>query len=204
MLVLVPMAIAEVKPSRSGQPGAGMRTLQVPIVITQHSNDEPEAMANFGVLKSTALVAQSNRMQANTSPLTAIEHGDIAAASVAEINTKDKSLFLTAIAEQKGPVAELRIDKQLSINSLEFEKAPTISNGSEVQHSPPEKQSRFYFGAVVAPEYTRVKLQQFSKPGINFGVIAGFQLNKNLSLELGMLLTKNIITPTVNTCLKIV
>ena len=72
------------------------------IVITQHSNDEPEAMANFGVLKSTALVAQSNRMQANM-PLTAIEHGDIAAASVAEINTKDKSLFLTAILQAKGP-----------------------------------------------------------------------------------------------------
>lgn len=53
-----------------------------------------------------------------------------------------------------------------------------------------QRSSRFYIGAVVAPEYTSVKHQQFTKPGINFGVVTGYQFSRKLSVELGILLAK--------------
>jgi hypothetical protein len=48
----------------------------------------------------------------------------------------------------------------------------------------------FYIGVIAGPDFSTVKLDKINKTGITVGVIAGYRLNKKLSIESGLLFDK--------------
>lgn len=52
------------------------------------------------------------------------------------------------------------------------------------------EKSGFYFGIVAGPQLNQVKGQGFTKTGFSTGLLAGFSLNKQLSVETGVLYSK--------------
>lgn len=61
-----------------------------------------------------------------------------------------------------------------------------ITSSASVNKILPVKQKRFYMGIAIGPEFNQVKSQGFKKAGLNAGVIAGYKLNKNVSVEAGL------------------
>lgn len=189
VLVLIPLAIAVIKPYRHGQ-----QLNQVPAkntVSVSHNAIGISGKTIAGILPvSDASNVLNIGKTTNSLPAVVKETGDIIAKLEPGLYTDKTSL--NAIIKAQNDVREnSAATEQLTNNQpRELKKEPVPVAKEEQPNSATAKKSRFYLGAVVAPEYTRVKLQQFSKPGINFGVITGFQVNKNLSLELGILLAK--------------
>ncbi|MEO5996202.1 MAG: hypothetical protein ABIN89_05720 [Chitinophagaceae bacterium] len=52
------------------------------------------------------------------------------------------------------------------------------------------KRNGFYWGAVLGPSGNQVKNQRLKKPGYDIGLVAGYQFNKKLSIEAGLLFEK--------------
>jgi hypothetical protein len=52
------------------------------------------------------------------------------------------------------------------------------------------RRKRFYAGVLAGPDLTTVKFQTFSKPGFQVGILLGFQLTKDISVEAGALTAK--------------
>jgi len=53
-----------------------------------------------------------------------------------------------------------------------------------------QKPKRFYMGALVGIDATTIKMQQIKNAGNDFGLLAGYEINRKWSLELGVLLDK--------------
>jgi hypothetical protein len=52
------------------------------------------------------------------------------------------------------------------------------------------KQKGFYTGLMVGSQFSQVKNQRINKPGISFGIIAGFHLNKRFAIESGVFVSE--------------
>jgi len=55
---------------------------------------------------------------------------------------------------------------------------------------PSQKNKGFYFGIAAGPSFSEVKSQGLKKAGIDAGVLAGYQLSNNFSVETGLLFSK--------------
>ena len=53
-----------------------------------------------------------------------------------------------------------------------------------------KRQHSIYLGILLGPTFNQVKNQGLTKPGYDIGVLAGYQLNKKLSVETGLLFEK--------------
>lgn len=81
---------------------------------------------------------------------------------------------------------------------LSATKAQPIELKNHLQpalHSPLQKlvnvqQRGFYYGVVFGPLWSQVRHYEFTKAGFDFGVIIGYRLNRKISVETGLLSTK--------------
>lgn len=53
-----------------------------------------------------------------------------------------------------------------------------------------KKEKRFYAGVMIGPDASTVKLQSINNIGLSTGIIVGYQLNKKLSIETGLMWDK--------------
>ncbi|OIR00647.1 hypothetical protein GALL_173390 [mine drainage metagenome] len=53
-----------------------------------------------------------------------------------------------------------------------------------------KKEKRFYAGVMIGPDASTVKMQSINNIGLSKGIIAGYQLNKRLSIETGVMWDK--------------
>lgn len=83
--------------------------------------------------------------------------------------------------EQKQP-ALINYDKILLKNSFGKKEEKPIKLNLRL----PPFFSRLYFGITGSPEFSKVKNSGFTTPGSSFGIVAGLQLNNQLSLETGV------------------
>lgn len=189
VLVLIPLAIAVIKPYGPGQQVNGFPA-KSNASVSHNAIDisgKPVTAILTGLSTSNSFYISKPK---NNLTEPGKETGHLIVKSVPQTYTE--KLALESIAKLENNITEnSTATEQITSNQPgEMKKVPAPVAKEEQPNSATAKKSRFYLGAVVAPEYTRVKLQQFSKPGINFGVVTGFQVNKNLSLELGILLAK--------------
>lgn len=87
--------------------------------------------------------------------------------------------------EKKDSFIVLNNKKEIikdSVNSQKTISLKKLDNKTKVK--------KFYAGVMVGPDASFVKMQSVSKIGINAGILAGFQLNKKISIETGALFTK--------------
>ena len=65
------------------------------------------------------------------------------------------------------------------------------TKSSAVRQSPTAKPVRgFYAGILAGPEFSSIKLQCIKPPGISFGIIAGYRINRHLAAESGLFWSK--------------
>ena len=69
-----------------------------------------------------------------------------------------------------------------------FEKS--LVSGPPAKNSVPQKSKRFYAGVVAGLDATTIKLQEIKNAGNDFGMLAGYEINRKWSVELSVLLDK--------------
>jgi hypothetical protein len=74
--------------------------------------------------------------------------------------------------------------------SLEFNNYRQPAQHSSLQKLANVQQRGFYYGVVFGPLWSQVRHYEFTKAGFDFGVIIGYRLNRKISIETGVLSTK--------------
>jgi hypothetical protein len=88
----------------------------------------------------------------------------------------------------------IHIDKNIPNLINPLNKTSSIQS-SKKNSSEKNSRSKFYIGAFVAPDVTFVEFQKANGLGATFGLTAGYQFNKNWSIESGISLnTKKYYT----------
>ena len=67
-------------------------------------------------------------------------------------------------------------------DDINTDKKVVVNNKEKVK-----KQQGVYLGFMFGPSFNQIKTQGLKKPGYDFGVIAGYQINKSLSFETGLM-----------------
>jgi hypothetical protein len=97
------------------------------------------------------------------------------------VNTNDGITNSTGKVVEKG---ESKIIPAETLQNNSIAKIPKqAASGKNKSHA-------FYIGVIAGPDFSTVKLDKINKTGITVGVIAGYRLNKKLSIESGLLFDK--------------
>ena len=78
----------------------------------------------------------------------------------------------------------------ITISEKKIEKIEDTSKAIKKAKPSKDKIKHIYAGIVAGPDFSSVKLQPIEKAGLNFGVVAGYRINKNFSIETGFLHAK--------------
>ncbi len=106
-------------------------------------------------------------------------------------NTKDHE-FLIVPENKPGDFAkEVETKIEVTLNPLKSTdsvhgRIMSVSNKIEKKNN----ESRFYFGIVAGPQLNQVKGQGFTKTGFSAGLLAGYSVNRKLSVESGVIFSK--------------
>ena len=77
-----------------------------------------------------------------------------------------------------------------NINSIVYDSARLISIPLISKEKVAIIKPGFYFGIVAGPQLNQVKSQGYNKPGLSTGILAGYRVNKNISIETGIFYSK--------------
>lgn len=108
---------------------------------------------------------------------------------ITEINTKD-------ISESKNEVIAITSNDSVNYQNKTVNKNNAIESidegiGKNMQKKPFQNKDRgLYAGIIISPDISTVKFQTVKNIGFSVGLIIGYQLNKKLSLESGILWDK--------------
>lgn len=153
------------------------------------------------------LVTQSNSNKQSISNIQYVKQKDLLNISLRDIRNVNTEYELTLSKNgNKQPVFEITstlnrmpfndqfiANKNLADKQLQSETNIQPAEKTNVQLSAKktivhvQKQRNVYFGFIAGPSFNQVKQQGFEKPGFNIGLIAGYTLNKRISLEAGLL-----------------
>ncbi len=112
------------------------------------------------------------------------------------------SAFISEAAIKSNPVVQIHsydlgLEAAYSINTLSlFENGEPLTlhlshqKNLPLQHLDYPRRQGFYLGLVAGPMLTQVKHQGLKKSGFDFGLLAGYTLNKKFSIETGLFYTK--------------
>jgi len=140
-----------------------------------HSKNDASQYAS----RSSSPIGSSSSVSKGKNVLTS--NGEGAIASV-QVPAETRNFFLPHVAHQ--PFG--RVASAVHISASE----KYIAKDAPVKSTPAEKPKRFYAGALVGIDATTIKMQQVKNAGNDFGLLAGYEINKKWSLELGFLLDK--------------
>jgi hypothetical protein len=111
-------------------------------------------------------------------------------------NISKRNIMVESSAE-KLPGLVKEISKTLPVATTEENINIGRDTNTQINHASSAKKiiiatkyKRVYAGIVLGPEFNQVKNQGFRKAGFNAGLIAGYKLNKNISVETGLLYSK--------------
>lgn len=108
----------------------------------------------------------------------------------APIQNKINSLSLPPVL-QKQTIATIQNDvKQLNEKSIAQQNVQTASELNKKELKKLNAQKNIYAGFIGAGELTNVHGQAFRKPGFNGGFVLGYNLNKRVQAEVGLLASR--------------
>src|SRR5882724_1906890 len=94
------------------------------------------------------------------------------------------------VASNLPDPGELEIHHSDQINSapiqIKISSKPGTSNKKDRDI---DKSKRFYIGLIAGPQFNNTKEQEFSKPGVSAGLLAGYRLNSKLGIETGFFIS---------------
>jgi len=115
---------------------------------------------------------------------------------IAYNKTFDQKYFNHSITNNKGTISkEHATDEELASTAnnnkqtVSADSVTTISSNATKPKITIHAQSKFYLGVIAGVGYNEVKNQGFTKAGFNGGIIGGYQLNKKLAIETGLIIT---------------
>jgi hypothetical protein len=104
---------------------------------------------------------------------------------VAEINNTDVSNNQNEAAKTKAPeVKEDKLTENKKTGDLNIEKQTTKT---PVKKARKQSEHGLYVGLIVSPDISTIKFQSIKNIGVSAGVLVGYQINKTISIESGVL-----------------
>lgn len=116
----------------------------------------------------------------------------------AEVNTDnmlmEKKNFTITKKQENNIIEDTRINNKEE--NIQVVEEPTIVDTSIItqpyklnasQRKKTKKENGFYVGVLISPDISAVKFQSIKKIGVSIGVLAGYQVNKTISVESGAL-----------------
>ncbi|MFT3909379.1 MAG: hypothetical protein QM737_08150 [Ferruginibacter sp.] len=127
--------------------------------------------------------------------------GDDENKTVSAVETDPKEKTTAIVAEPEASKVPADTDKSVvkeepatkktiadSVKAIEKEIAKTTDKTNDKDKDEKKKkqhQKHFYVGIMAVPDLSLIKMQSVKKMGVSFGLIAGYQINKRLSIETG-------------------
>ena len=152
---------SEYKSATSLLPSDTKKDINLNTIIVAHEDDNTPALAN-GDIKNEMI----NKFEVNNNILPPLLQNNTDAVT----GLIPKNYETVKINKETGT------DKQDQI--LKPKKSPRTN-----------RPRNFYMGLVISPEISSVKSQQYSKPGFNLGILAGYAFNSKLDAEIAVLLS---------------
>jgi hypothetical protein len=113
---------------------------------------------------------------------------------IKNINRKVAPAFIKDDPNKKTPglTDQYNSVKSASNKTGRIEKINTGDDSNKVVNklAAAQQQHGIYFGGAVGSSFNSVKYQGFRKPGFDIGVITGYQVNNNVSVETGLFFSK--------------
>jgi len=104
----------------------------------------------------------------------------------------NSSLLQNGFADEAGPlsrkyISQIRWDKTHQYQIAIDRPLTAVENPSKKKKTSSSQNSKgFYFGLMGSLDFTTVKFQKFEQKGLTLGILAGYQLNTNWSIETGI------------------
>lgn len=111
----------------------------------------------------------------------------VADQSTAQTSTEEKSTTLPPAAE-KPVVDEPKTDSAITLTPALEKNAATTQQKTKTNQSSPNK-NRWEFALVYAPDISTIRFTHTQKPGMNLGVMVGYNISKRFSIQAGALYT---------------
>lgn len=154
---------------------AGAKTKD-PFVISKgssviHRKEKGELNTFIGENTSTAFIADNSSN--NTIPAQKLEAKQKEAVTI--VQNKD----ITGDKNETQIIPEIKKEE-----SVVNEKNETLKSAAKTKRK--QKESGLYAGIMASPDISTVKFQSVKNIGVNMGIVAGYRLNKKLSIESGI------------------